>query len=261
MAKRLIDTKSEDKIALENDLNGKANKQNITAGTGCKITYNSEGIITYGTTLQSTDIPSISATKITSGTVASARLPTATSSVKGAVMPVAKTAAMTQSVGVDSSGRLYTTPSGGGGGGGVEIVESKGGTWSTPSISIAIQDGKINLIHGTYDDQEAMGIYATITGITRNTFTSGTELVLNNDYKTYLDYTVLNFSIPNGLVVHYPKGEAQGWRNARTDGTAQEITITISSGRPCYSCVFKFLGTSTGDCEILMIPTVVNKFI
>lgn len=152
MAKRLIDTKSDDKIALETDLTAKANKQNITAGTKCKITYNEEGIITSGTTLATTDIPNLAASKITSGTFASARLPTATSSAKGAVMPVAKTAAMIQSVGVDSSGRLYTTPSGGGGGGGVEIVESKGGTWSTPNISIAIQDGKINLIHGTYDD-------------------------------------------------------------------------------------------------------------
>lgn len=42
-------------------------------------------------------------------------LPVATNTVLGGVMPVAKTTAMTQSVGVDSSGRLYTSPGGGSG--------------------------------------------------------------------------------------------------------------------------------------------------
>ena len=42
-------------------------------------------------------------------------LPVATNTVLGGVMPVAKTTAMTQSVGVDSSGRLYTFPGGGSG--------------------------------------------------------------------------------------------------------------------------------------------------
>lgn len=42
-------------------------------------------------------------------------LPVATNTVLGGVMPVTKTTAMTQSVGVDSSGRLYTSPGGGSG--------------------------------------------------------------------------------------------------------------------------------------------------
>ena len=37
-------------------------------------------------------------------------LPVATSTTLGGVKPVAKTSAMTQEVGVDSNGRLYTAP-------------------------------------------------------------------------------------------------------------------------------------------------------
>ena len=157
MAKKLVDTNSDDKFALEADLDSKANKSNVTASTSYRlVTYNSDGTVTAGRAIQESDIPSLEASKIT-GTIASARLPTATSSAKGAVMPIAKTTAMTQEVGVDSDGRLYTAPATGGvtkivagenvtispasgtgevtinasgGGGGKETVLAKTGTWS-----------------------------------------------------------------------------------------------------------------------------------
>lgn len=44
-------------------------------------------------------------------------LPTASASVLGGVKPVEKTSAMTQSVGVDANGLLYTAPGSSGGGG------------------------------------------------------------------------------------------------------------------------------------------------
>jgi len=47
----------------------------ITAGTSTKITYDAKGLVTSGTSLIASDIPSLDASKITSGTIDSARLP------------------------------------------------------------------------------------------------------------------------------------------------------------------------------------------
>lgn len=49
-------------------------------------------------------------------------IPVATSTTLGGVKPIAKTSDMTQTVGIDSSGRLYTTPGGGSGSGSVVSV-------------------------------------------------------------------------------------------------------------------------------------------
>ena len=48
---------------------------NITAGTATKVTYDAKGLITSGTTLAASDIPSLDASKITSGVIDAARLP------------------------------------------------------------------------------------------------------------------------------------------------------------------------------------------
>lgn len=57
-----------------------------------------------------------------------AEIPVATSTTLGGVKPIAKTSDMTQTVGVDSSGRLYTTPGGGSGSGSVVSVNGQTGT-------------------------------------------------------------------------------------------------------------------------------------
>lgn len=53
-------------------------------------------------------------------------LPTASASVLGGVKPVGKTDAMTQSVGVDANGLLYTAPGSSGGGGATITIK----TWT-----------------------------------------------------------------------------------------------------------------------------------
>ena len=47
----------------------------ITGATKCKITYDSKGLVTAGADLQEGDVPNLSASKITSGTFDSARIP------------------------------------------------------------------------------------------------------------------------------------------------------------------------------------------
>lgn len=53
-------------------------------------------------------------------------LPTASATVLGGVKPVEKTSAMTQSVGVDANGLLYTAPGSSGGGGATITIK----TWT-----------------------------------------------------------------------------------------------------------------------------------
>lgn len=72
-------------------------------------------------------------TQIESGTIIipDATIPIANSTTLGGVMPVNKTDDMTQEVGVDAKGKLYTTPgSGGGGGGGGDYLPLTGGNLS-----------------------------------------------------------------------------------------------------------------------------------
>ena len=66
---------------------------------------------------------------INSGTIIipdATTIPIANSTTLGGVMPVNKTDGMTQEVGVDSTGKLYTAPGGGGGGSNVVVYDFNG---------------------------------------------------------------------------------------------------------------------------------------
>lgn len=66
--------KADSALQSHQDISGKADKASITGATKCKITYNSQGIVTAGADLSSSDIPSLAASKITSGTFGTARI-------------------------------------------------------------------------------------------------------------------------------------------------------------------------------------------
>lgn len=71
--------------AVDAALSGKADKAtNLTGATKTKITYNSQGIVTAGADLESSDIPDLDASKITSGTFPVERGGTGSSTVEGA---------------------------------------------------------------------------------------------------------------------------------------------------------------------------------
>ena len=71
--------------------NNKANPASITAATKARITYNSQGIITAGADLASSDIPNLDAAKITTGTLGADRVPNLnTSKLTDGLLPQAR---------------------------------------------------------------------------------------------------------------------------------------------------------------------------
>jgi hypothetical protein len=79
----------------------------ITAGTATKITYDSKGLVTGGTSLSATDIPNLSASKITSGTLPVARGGTGVGTITGIIKGNGTSAFSAAVAGTD-----YVLPSG-----------------------------------------------------------------------------------------------------------------------------------------------------
>lgn len=74
---KLLDGNSLKAIKSYIDNNFVKSNSSITGATKCKITYDSKGLVTAGSNLAANDIPSLPASKITSGTFADARIASA----------------------------------------------------------------------------------------------------------------------------------------------------------------------------------------
>ena len=130
-------------------------------------------------------------------------LPTATPSTLGGVSPVAKTATMTQPVGVDSStGRLYTAPSSGGGAGGADgfsptatVTKSNG----VATITITDKDGTSTA--QVYDGAKGdTGATPNLTIGTVTTLSAGSQATAT--ISGTAENPKLNLGIPSGPEVH-----------------------------------------------------------
>lgn len=89
-------------------------------------------------------------------------LPIATSTNAGLVMPVSKTDDMTQEVGVDAEGKLYTAPGSGGGGGGDYLPLSGGNLSGALAVNANTTDKKAEFI--VRDDDINSTVVITTSG-------------------------------------------------------------------------------------------------
>lgn len=103
-------------------------------------------------------------------------IPIATSTTLGGVKPVAKTDDMTQQVGVDENGKLYTSPGSGGGSGAVTSVNGKTGDVELTASDVGALPSDTTIptpfyagfgVHGedTYDENPTHGVVTTYENI------------------------------------------------------------------------------------------------
>ena len=124
-------------------------------------------------------------------------LPVASSTTLGGVKPVAKTASMTQEVGVDASGALYTEP-GSGGGGTVTETDIENALGYKPISADDVQVKKVNGATGEVKSTFYVTVTPTGSGYAATADKTATE-VYAAYVAGYAVYAIVNF---NG--VHVP---------------------------------------------------------
>ena len=102
-------TNADNAIKATQDASG-----NVITATYATKTENNAKYTKPSTGIPKTDLASAVQTSLNKADTALQSVPLATASAVGGVKPVAKTDTMTQSVGVDANGALFTAPSGGG---------------------------------------------------------------------------------------------------------------------------------------------------
>ena len=190
---------------------------------------------------------------INSGTIIipdATTIPIANSTTLGGVMPVNKTDGMTQEVGVDSTGKLYTAPGGGGGGSSNTVVyDYTAATGFTAADVRSMYDnysnGKRVLINYTTGfgniviELTSMAVTADVSGIVgsgkANMFGFGVEeftLILDTDtvqiseaeYKFDEDFKVtINYDAGINFQAYY-WDSFDGWMNATPGGAGGAMT-------------------------------------
>lgn len=157
-----------------------------------------------------------------SATGGSYTLPVATPDALGGVKPIGKTAAMTQDVGVDADGKLYTAPSGGGTDKSLGIASATVG-----------QIAKITAVDGT-------GKPTGWEPVDMPTVSGGYELVFQEtvaeDVRSYSRDTDKDgnpFSLTDVMVVIFTRPFAE---STNTGGRALGFLPTSKWGQDCVTC-------------------------
>lgn len=187
-------------------------------------------------------------------------IPIATSTQIGGVQPVAQTTEMTQPVGVDSNGALWTAPGGGGGITNAEVIEYAEqlptATADSPNF-VQTPDGVLyrkkavesgGLVGTTYTFKEDIATLVTSSNTFNLSFTSnnGTSyssiVVTKGSFNASMRYdSTTVWSSPAGADADY-----YGWKNS---GSYKEITITDISNLTNVDEFIRFMdsvATSTG---------------
>ena len=215
-------------------------------------------------------------TTINSGTILipdATTIPIANSTTLGGVMPVNKTDGMTQEVGVDSTGKLYTAPGGGGGGSNTVVYDFTGEFTAADVRSMYdnYSNGKrvlINLISG------AGKILIELTAMSRTTDGSGIvgsakanlfglgvmefTLVLNND-TVQIDTADYKFDEDFTVTINYDAGvdfetahwdELDGWMIVPHSGGPGSVNSTYDYIIAKTECNLSSSNSSNGHFKV-----------
>lgn len=135
-------------------------------------------------------------------------LPVATSTELGGVMPVAKTTAMTQAVGVDDNGRLYTSPGGGTGTGAVTSVNGKTGDVELSATDVGALPAPSTMTANRWFKTDASGNVALSALPNASTGSQGITYLVNSYTRTDTDKAVVPKAL-NDVYNLMPKPDAK----------------------------------------------------
>lgn len=153
-------------------------------------------------------------------------LPVASSTTLGGVKPVAKTASMTQEVGVDASGALYTEP-GSGGGGTVTEADIENALGYKP---IGAADVPVKSVNGATGEVKST-FYVTVTQGADGSVTADKTLeeiytAHENGYAVYAKTaTVPPAIVPLTVAIHFGNNYMVAFNGATNFGETKEVVI------------------------------------
>lgn len=252
----------------------------VTAGTYQKVTVDAKGRVTSGSSLIATDIPSLDAAKITSGTLAAARLPAfsgdVTSSSGTSALTLSNsgvTAGTFQSVTVDAKGRVTagSNPSTLAGHGITDAFALGGNTvtgtavlGSNSSHNVAFETAGVTRM--TIDTSGRVGIGTTSPS--QALHVNGDIRVDNGSAATLYNSGGMIFSGVPTAGTHTPYIFRPGWgtagnrlatvvvQNADASGTFTDCVLLASYGPSYFNCGAVGIGTSTPSSQLDVVGRI-----